>query len=198
VGGVRARLASVREHPRRRGWKLATLVVENAGDREVTVDEVEYRWKDWSSGERIVDLSLGAGETLTLKVAVPGEFLEEGESLAVIYFVEGEASIPVEELRKRLEEGWSGSATRVHAGESWAKLTERILLLLAMLLARLTGLDELLDAITLPLLFLEYYRLPSLGARRLAEGGQRWRYLVTARRRSRSSPPPSRRRPAKL
>jgi hypothetical protein len=105
VGDVRARLVSVREHPRRRGWKLATLAVENAGDREVTVDKVEYRWRDGSTGERIVDLSLGAGETLALKVAVPGEFLEEGESLAVIYFVEDEASVPVEELKKRLEKG---------------------------------------------------------------------------------------------
>jgi hypothetical protein len=38
------------------------------------------------------------------------------------------------------------------------KLADRILLLLATLLAKLTGLDELLDAIALPLLFLEEYR----------------------------------------
>jgi len=105
VGDVRVRLVSVREHPRRRGWKLATLAVENAGDREVTVDKVEYRWKDGSTGEKIVSLDLDAGETLKLKVAVPDEFLEEGESLTVIYFVEGEVSVPVEELRERLGKG---------------------------------------------------------------------------------------------
>jgi hypothetical protein len=38
------------------------------------------------------------------------------------------------------------------------KLAERILLAVAALLARLTGLDELLDAIVLPLAFIEYYR----------------------------------------
>jgi hypothetical protein len=38
------------------------------------------------------------------------------------------------------------------------KLADRILLLLVTLLAKLTGLDELLDAIALPLLFLEEYR----------------------------------------
>jgi len=38
------------------------------------------------------------------------------------------------------------------------KLTERILLAIATVLAKLTGLDELLDAITLPLAFIEYYR----------------------------------------
>jgi hypothetical protein len=38
------------------------------------------------------------------------------------------------------------------------KLADRILLAVAALLARLTGLDELLDAITLPLLFLEEWR----------------------------------------
>ena len=36
------------------------------------------------------------------------------------------------------------------------KLADRILLLLATLLAKLTGLDELLDAIVLPLAFIEY------------------------------------------
>ena len=38
------------------------------------------------------------------------------------------------------------------------KLADRILLALAALLARLTGLDELLEAVTLPLLFLEEWR----------------------------------------
>jgi hypothetical protein len=38
------------------------------------------------------------------------------------------------------------------------KLAERILLAVAALLARLTGLDELLDAIVLPLLLIEHYR----------------------------------------
>jgi hypothetical protein len=38
------------------------------------------------------------------------------------------------------------------------KLAGRILLAVVALLARLTGLDELLDAITLPLLFLEEWR----------------------------------------
>ncbi|MCC6051283.1 MAG: hypothetical protein LM580_11275 [Thermofilum sp.] len=37
------------------------------------------------------------------------------------------------------------------------KLAERILLAVAALLARLTGLDELLDAIVLPLLLIEHY-----------------------------------------
>ena len=35
------------------------------------------------------------------------------------------------------------------------KLADRILVAIAALLAKLTGLDELLDTITLPLLFLE-------------------------------------------
>jgi hypothetical protein len=38
------------------------------------------------------------------------------------------------------------------------KLADRILLTVAALLARLTGLDELLDAVALPLIFIEYYR----------------------------------------
>ena len=38
------------------------------------------------------------------------------------------------------------------------KLADRILLAVATLLAKLTGLDELLDAIILPLLLIEYYR----------------------------------------
>ena len=38
------------------------------------------------------------------------------------------------------------------------KLAERILVAIAALLARLTGLDELLEAVTLPLLFLEEWR----------------------------------------
>jgi hypothetical protein len=38
------------------------------------------------------------------------------------------------------------------------RLADRILLVLAALLARLTGLDELLDAIMLPLMFIDYYR----------------------------------------
>jgi hypothetical protein len=38
------------------------------------------------------------------------------------------------------------------------KLADRILVAIAALLAKLTGLDELLDAVTLPLMFIEYYR----------------------------------------
>jgi len=38
------------------------------------------------------------------------------------------------------------------------KLADRILVAIAALLAKLTGLDELLDTITLPLLFLEEWR----------------------------------------
>jgi hypothetical protein len=38
------------------------------------------------------------------------------------------------------------------------RLADRILLAVAALLARLTGLDELLDAVVLPLIFIEYYR----------------------------------------
>jgi hypothetical protein len=38
------------------------------------------------------------------------------------------------------------------------RLASRILLALAALLARLTGLDELLEAVTLPLAFIDYYR----------------------------------------
>jgi hypothetical protein len=38
------------------------------------------------------------------------------------------------------------------------KLADRILVAIVALLARLTGLDELLDAVTLPLMFIEYYR----------------------------------------
>jgi hypothetical protein len=38
------------------------------------------------------------------------------------------------------------------------KLSDRILVAIAALLARLTGLDELLDAIVLPLAFIEYCR----------------------------------------
>jgi hypothetical protein len=38
------------------------------------------------------------------------------------------------------------------------KLADRILLAVAVLLAKLIGLDELLDAVTLPLLFLEEWR----------------------------------------
>jgi hypothetical protein len=38
------------------------------------------------------------------------------------------------------------------------RLADRILLLVAALLAKLTGLDELLDAIVLPLAFIEYCR----------------------------------------
>jgi hypothetical protein len=38
------------------------------------------------------------------------------------------------------------------------KLSDRILLVIATLLTKLTGLDELLEAVTLPLLFLEEWR----------------------------------------
>lgn len=38
------------------------------------------------------------------------------------------------------------------------KLSERILVAIAALLAKLTGLDELLEAVTLPLAFIEYHR----------------------------------------
>jgi hypothetical protein len=43
------------------------------------------------------------------------------------------------------------------------RLADRILLVLAALLARLTGLDELLDAIMLPLAFIDYYRGREVG-----------------------------------
>jgi hypothetical protein len=39
------------------------------------------------------------------------------------------------------------------------KLANRILLAVATLLAKLVGLDELLDAVVLPFLLLEHYRL---------------------------------------
>jgi hypothetical protein len=38
------------------------------------------------------------------------------------------------------------------------RLADRILVAIATLLAKLTGLDELLEAVTLPLIFIEYYR----------------------------------------
>jgi len=38
------------------------------------------------------------------------------------------------------------------------KLSDRILVAIAALLAKLTGLDELIEAVTLPLMFIEYYR----------------------------------------
>jgi hypothetical protein len=43
------------------------------------------------------------------------------------------------------------------------RLAGRILLLVATLLAKLTGLDELLDAIMLPLAFIEYHREREVG-----------------------------------
>ena len=43
------------------------------------------------------------------------------------------------------------------------KLADRILLALATLLAKLTGLDELLGAIVLPLAFIEHYRERAVG-----------------------------------
>ena len=43
------------------------------------------------------------------------------------------------------------------------KLSDRILLAIAALLAKLTGLDELLDAIVLPLMFIDYYRGCAVG-----------------------------------
>ena len=38
------------------------------------------------------------------------------------------------------------------------RLADRILLAVATLLAKLTGLDELLEAVALPLAFIDYYR----------------------------------------
>jgi hypothetical protein len=43
------------------------------------------------------------------------------------------------------------------------RLADRILLLVAALLARLTGLDELLEVVTLPLAFIEHYRERAVG-----------------------------------
>jgi hypothetical protein len=43
------------------------------------------------------------------------------------------------------------------------RLADRILLAIATLLAKLTGLDELLEAVTLPLIFLEEYRSSVVG-----------------------------------
>jgi len=43
------------------------------------------------------------------------------------------------------------------------KLADRILVAIAALLAKLTGLDELLEAVTLPLLFLEEWRRSAVG-----------------------------------
>jgi hypothetical protein len=104
MSDVRVWVKAVRDHPEKKDWKLATLVIENGGEREVTVDTIEFRWQDGSTGEKIVSLSLDAGDTLTLDVSVPDKFLEEGESLAVVYFYSDEASVPVGELRKKLEE----------------------------------------------------------------------------------------------
>jgi hypothetical protein len=104
MSDVQVSVKAVRDHPEKKGWKLVTLVVENTSNREVSIDTIEYRWRDGSTGEKIVDLSLDAGETLTLKVAVPDKFLEEGGTLAVVYFYSDEASVPVGELRKKLEE----------------------------------------------------------------------------------------------
>jgi hypothetical protein len=43
------------------------------------------------------------------------------------------------------------------------RLADRILLLVAALLAKLTGLDELLETVALPLLLLEQYRRSAVG-----------------------------------
>jgi len=43
------------------------------------------------------------------------------------------------------------------------KLADRILVAIAALLAKLTGLDELLEAVTLPLLFLEEWCRSAVG-----------------------------------
>ena len=43
------------------------------------------------------------------------------------------------------------------------KLADRILVAIAALLAKLTGLDELLEAVTLPLLFLEEWHRSAVG-----------------------------------
>jgi hypothetical protein len=102
MSDVQITLKAIRDHPEKKGWKLVTLVIENVGDREVTIDTIEFRWRDGSSGEKIVSLDLDAGDTLTLSVPVPDRFLEEGESLAVVYFYSDEASLPVGELKRKL------------------------------------------------------------------------------------------------
>jgi hypothetical protein len=99
---VQVSVKAVRDHPKKKGWKLVTLVVENKGKREVSIDTIEYRWRDGSTGEKIVDLSLDAGETLTLNVSVPDRFLEEGDTLAVVYFYSDEAAILSDELKRKL------------------------------------------------------------------------------------------------
>jgi hypothetical protein len=103
MSDVQVSVKAIRDHPERKGWKLVTLVIENRGEREVTIDTVEFRWRDGSTGEKIVSLDLDAGETLTLNVSVPDKFLEEGESLAVVYFYADEATVPISELRRKLE-----------------------------------------------------------------------------------------------
>jgi hypothetical protein len=104
VSDVQISVKAIKDHPEKRGWKLVTLLVENKGDREVTIDTIEFRWRDGSTGEKIVSLDLDAGETLTLSVSIPDEFFEEGDTLAVVYFYSDEASLPVGELRRKLEE----------------------------------------------------------------------------------------------
>jgi hypothetical protein len=107
MSSVQVSVKAIRDHPKKKGWKLVTLVVENTSNREVSIDTIEYRWKDGSTGEKIVDLSLDAGETLTLNVAVPDKFLEEGDTLAVVYFYSDEAAVLSDELKRMLKEGKS-------------------------------------------------------------------------------------------
>jgi hypothetical protein len=107
MSDVQVSVKAVRDHPKKKGWKLVTLVVENASNREVSIDTIEYRWRDGSTGEKIVDLSLDAGETLTLDVPFPERFLEEGDTLAVVYFYSDEAAVLSDELKRKLKEGKS-------------------------------------------------------------------------------------------
>jgi len=107
MSDIQISVKAIRDHPEKRGWKLATLVVENRGEREVTVDTIEFRWRDGSTGEKIVSLDLDAGETLTLNVSVPDKFLEEGDTLAVVYFYSDEAGVPIDELKRKLKESES-------------------------------------------------------------------------------------------
>ena len=106
MSDIQISVKAIRDHPERKGWKLATLVIENKGGREVTIDTIEFRWRDGSTdgstGEKIVSLDLDAGETLTLTVSVPDEFLEEGEALAVVYFYSDEATVLSDELKRKL------------------------------------------------------------------------------------------------
>jgi hypothetical protein len=107
MSDVQVSVKAVQEHPKGEGWKLVTLIIENRGERRVTIDKVEYRWKDGTAGEKIVGLSLEPVDTVTLIMSVPDRFLEEGEALAVVYHYGGKTVVSVDKLKQKLKSGES-------------------------------------------------------------------------------------------